>query len=187
MKPFAIFATAIPILPRPITPRTLLFSWSPIYFFLSQAPPFRLLQAGTTFRLIERIKAIVCSAALRVLPPGVFITRIPFLVASGTSILSTPTPARAIAFSLPGLAKTLAVTFVPLRIISPSCSPIILANFSSSTPVLTTASTPSIELSKSIPCCASLSVIRTLITVKLQIIVPSYNFPGRCDFYGRQF
>ena len=151
-----------------MTPRTLPFSWLPIYFFRSQAPPFRLLQAGTTFRLIASIKARVCSAALKVLPPGVFITRTPFLVASGMSMLSTPTPARAMAFKLPGFAKTLAVTLVPLRIIKPSCRPIISASSSSLIPVLTTASTPSVEFSRSMPCCASLSVIKTLIIMELQ-------------------
>jgi hypothetical protein len=38
-------------------------------------------------------------------------TIIPFLVASGMSILSTPTPARAIALSLPELVRTSGVTF----------------------------------------------------------------------------
>ena len=69
-----------------------------MYFLRSQAPDLRLLQAWTTLRLMASIRAIVCSAALRVLPPGVFITRMPLRVAAGTSMLSTPTPARATAF-----------------------------------------------------------------------------------------
>ena len=35
---------------------------------------------------------MVCSAVETVLPPGVFITTIPWRVAAGTSMLSTPTP-----------------------------------------------------------------------------------------------
>jgi hypothetical protein len=108
LKPRAIRATAMPIRPRPITPSTLLLSWLPMYFLRSQAPDLRLLQACTTLRLMASIKAIVCSAALSVLPPGVFITRMPLRVAAGTSMLSMPTPARATPLSRPGLDRTLA-------------------------------------------------------------------------------
>ena len=49
---------------------------------------------------------MVCSAAETLLPPGVFMTTTPRRVAAGTSMLSTPTPARAIARSLPGILQT---------------------------------------------------------------------------------
>ncbi len=45
------------------------------------------------------IMAIVCSAVLRVLPAGVFITTMPSRVAARLSMLSVPTPARTIALS----------------------------------------------------------------------------------------
>ena len=53
------------------------------------------------------ISAMVCSAALTVLPPGVFMTTMPLRVAAATSMLSTPTPARAMARSLPGCSRQL--------------------------------------------------------------------------------
>ena len=51
------------------------------------------------FRDRASISAIVCSAVLSVLPPGVFITTMPQRVAASLSMLSVPTPARTIAFS----------------------------------------------------------------------------------------
>ena len=72
------------------------------------------------FRDRASIRAIVCSAVLSVLPPGVFITTMPQRVAASLSMLSVPTPARTIAFSrrLPSSAS--AVIFTPLRQIAPS-------------------------------------------------------------------
>ena len=66
------------------------------------------------------IMAHVCSAADSVLAAGVFITRIPFSVAAGTSTLSTPTPARPTTFRFLAASMTLAVTFVPLLMINAS-------------------------------------------------------------------
>ena len=48
------------------------------------------------FRDRPSIRARVCSAVEMVLPPGVFITTMPCRVAASVSMLSTPTPARAI-------------------------------------------------------------------------------------------
>ena len=48
--------------------------------------------AWATFRDRASISAMVCSAVETVLPPGVFITTMPWRVAAGTSMLSTPTP-----------------------------------------------------------------------------------------------
>ena len=76
--------------------------------------------AGAILRERERIRHIVCSAVEIVLPPGVFITIIPFLVAAATSTLSRPTPARPITLSLSAQAIRSAVTFVSLRTISAS-------------------------------------------------------------------
>lgn len=44
-----------------------------------------------------------------VLPPGVFMTSTPFRVASATSMLSIPTPARPITFMLVAFAKSAGV------------------------------------------------------------------------------
>ena len=68
--------------------------------------------------------AIVCSAAVLVLPSGVFMTTTPAVVAVATSILSTPMPARPMTRSRLALARISAVTLVRLRTIKPSYSPI---------------------------------------------------------------
>ena len=65
---------------------------------------------------------MVCSAVETVFPPGVFITTIPRRVAAGTSMLSTPTPARTIALSRDWPSSTSAVNCVPDRITIPSAS-----------------------------------------------------------------
>jgi hypothetical protein len=61
------------------------------------------------------IKVKACSAVEMVLPPGVFITTTPRLLATGTSMLSTPTPARPMTFRFGAASSTLAVTLAPLR------------------------------------------------------------------------
>ena len=72
-------------------------------------------------RAISRV--MVCSAVLTVLPPGVFMTTMPLRVAAATSMLSTPTPARTMARSLPGFSSSSAVMVVPLRTMTPSARP----------------------------------------------------------------
>ena len=67
------------------------------------------------FRDSASIMAIVCSAVLMVLPAGVFITTTPARVAACLSMLSVPTPARAIALSRRFPSKTSAVSLTPLR------------------------------------------------------------------------
>ena len=63
------------------------------------------------FLLTETCHILYCSY---------FITDIPRWLAAGTSMLSTPVPARPIAFRLVPAAMTSAVTFVPERTIKPS-------------------------------------------------------------------
>ena len=65
--------------------------------------------------------AIACSAVVIELPKGVFITTIPRAEAAGTSMVSTPIPARPMTFSR-GSAKSMigAETLVELRTASPS-------------------------------------------------------------------
>ncbi len=63
---------------------------------------------------------MVNSAAATELPPGVFITTTPALVAASRSMLSTPVPARPMTRRRPGSARTSARTFVAERTINPS-------------------------------------------------------------------
>ena len=74
------------------------------------------------FRTRPYIKASVCSAVEIVLPPGVFMTTMPCRVAAFVSMLSTPTPARAMALSRWFPWSDSAVIFTPLRQIAPSNS-----------------------------------------------------------------
>ena len=59
---------------------------------------------------------------LKVLPPGVFITTMPCRVAIALSMLSVPTPARAIAFKRRLPASDSPVILTPLRQMAPSNS-----------------------------------------------------------------
>ena len=69
-----------------------------------------------------RMRAKVCSAVLRVLPVGVFITTMPCRVAASLSMLSVPTPARAMARSRWFPASDSPVIVTPLRQMAPSNS-----------------------------------------------------------------
>ena len=98
--------------------------------------------ALATFRDSASIIAIVCSAVETVFPPGVFITTIPCRVAAGTSMLSTPTPARTITLSRGWSRSTSAVSWVPDRITIPSASARPARSAGGSSFVLTTTSRP---------------------------------------------
>ena len=86
----------------------------------------------------------MCSAVEIVLPPGVFITTIPWRVAVAASMLSTPAPARTIALSRGWSLRTSAVSCVPDRITIPSASASAArsAGTSAAILVLTTTSSP---------------------------------------------
>jgi len=58
----------------------------------------------------------VSSVAARVLPVGALRTIMPFLLAASMLILSTPTPALPMIFSLPGFSMRLAEMLVPLLV-----------------------------------------------------------------------
>ena len=90
-------ATAWPIRPRPTMPSVLPANCVPMNFLRSQRPSTRLWWAAAMFRTRPYIRASVCSAVEIVLPPGVFMTTMPCRVAALVSMLSTPTPARAMA------------------------------------------------------------------------------------------
>src|SRR3954462_9652571 len=92
-KPWARLATARPTRPRPTIPSVLPPSCVPVNLLRSQRPALRLSLALATFRDSASINAIVCSAVETVLPPGVFMTTIPWRVAARTCLVSTPPPA----------------------------------------------------------------------------------------------
>mmetsp|Transcript_22535 Transcript_22535/g.68698 ORF Transcript_22535/g.68698 Transcript_22535/m.68698 type:complete len:216 (-) Transcript_22535:280-927(-) len=122
--------TSRPTRPRPSTPSVLPASSTPMYFLRSHLPCFIEQSPCATLRAREAMSAQVCSAAEIVLPPGVFMTMMPFFVAATQSMLSTPVPARPMADILCACSMISAVTLVPERTISPSYSPMIF--FSSS-------------------------------------------------------
>ncbi len=114
-SPFAIFDTSYPTRPKPITPRTLPFTSTPMYFFRSHLPDFiEPFAAGILREMLSSIP-MVCSAAEIVLADGAFTTSIPRSVAVSTSMLSTPTPARPITFKRVPASIISFVAFVPLR------------------------------------------------------------------------
>ena len=75
---------------------------------------FRELSAIDIFLAAAIIKPIVSSAADMMLAFGVFVTKIFFFVASDISILSIPTPQRAIIFKELALSINSLVMLVPL-------------------------------------------------------------------------
>ncbi len=109
------------------------------------------------FRDSANISAIVCSAVLSVLPPGVFITTMPCRVAASLSILSVPTPARTIAFRRRFPSSASAVIFTPLRQIAPSNCCNVSRSSSPFRPVRTSYSMPGAAASSSRPSGASVS------------------------------
>ena len=90
----ARLTSSTPMRPSPRMPNTLPRSSHPWKSFFSQRPACMDSFACGTERAIASISAKVCSATLTELPPGVFITSTPFLVAVSMSTLSTPIPAR---------------------------------------------------------------------------------------------
>ena len=135
-------ATAHPMRPRPMIPRVLRCNSAPMKRFRSHFAAFTLLFACGTLRARATSKAIVCSAVVIVLPSGAFMTTMPRVVAAGTSMLSTPTPARPITRSLSAASIKFAVTFVSLRTIRPSTSTNALPNSSGERPVFFSTEKP---------------------------------------------
>src|SRR5262245_15975271 len=103
---------------------------------------------------------IVCSAVLTVLPPGVFMTTMPRRVAAATSMLSTPTPARTTARSLPGLSSNSAVTSVWLRTMTASAARTASCRAAPLRPLRSSSSMPAWR-SNSRPAASSLALRRT--------------------------
>ena len=113
------FKTSRPILPKPTIPNVLFRSSVPTRACRFHSPSFIPKSPAVILRDKVNIIAIVCSAAEKVFTSGVFITTTPHLVATGISILSKPTPARAITLRFSAFSIILAVTLVPLRITQP--------------------------------------------------------------------
>ncbi len=169
-RPLARRATSRPMRPRPTTPSVLPATSVPTNLLRSHPPAFMVASATGMRRASASRSAIVCSAAETVFPPGVFITTTPLRVAAATSMVSTPTPARATARSLPTSSKYSAVslgcerqmTASALRIAALSSSPLRPGRLSTSIPA---------AVSSSIPATSNLSAISTR-----GISVPSSKF-----------
>ena len=144
LRPTARSAAWRPMLPRPITPSVLPAISVPMYFFFSQIPCFMLAAACGIFRASANMRPMASSAAAAAFPCGVLMTRTPFSVAALTSMLSTPTPARPMILSLPGLARVAAVILLAERMPMPWYSPITAASSSGFMPVLTSTVNPAL-------------------------------------------
>ena len=118
----ARLATSMPILPRPTMPSVLPRSSVPCSDFFSHLPACVVESARGRCRASASISASVCSATAMALPPGVFITAMPRLVAASRSMLSTPTPARPITRSFGALSIMAASTNTAERTSSASAS-----------------------------------------------------------------
>ena len=101
--------------PRPTTPRTLSVISVPMNLFFSHFPAFIEAVACGIWRERAIIIETACSAVVTVLPPGVFITTTPFLVAATLSMLSVPLPARPITLIREAFSKHAAVALVAPR------------------------------------------------------------------------
>src|SRR5712691_6328434 len=122
------------------------------------SPRFTDASACGTERASANRSAIVCSAAATMFPRGALTTRMPLRVAAGTSMLSTPTPARPTTRRRRPASRTGAVTFVSLRTTRASNSGIRSIS-SASTSLLTTVTSPA-RRSRSKPSSASGSATR---------------------------
>jgi len=153
---------------------------------LFHCPAFIDAVACGMWRASETISEIACSAVVMVLPPGVFITTMPRLVAAPTSTLSTPMPARPITFNCLAASITSLVTFVPLRITNASASAIASANSPGDSPGEFTTSTPSASSRISRPWVARESVTRTFATIALSIWAssPCFQIEPRLSMSG---
>ena len=118
-KPWARSATIEPTLPQPMMPRVLAVSSTPMKRDFSHFPAWVERSAAGSWRASAKIRPKVCSAVVIALPKGVFITTTPRLVAAGTSMLSTPTPARPTTLSSVPALITSAVTLVAERTARP--------------------------------------------------------------------
>ena len=109
--------------------------------------------------------AMACSAVVMTLPAGVFITMMPRLVAAGISTLSSPMPARPTTLRRRAVFSRSSVTFVALRMISASYSPMIAWSSSGFSPARTSTWISGSLRKRSRPTSSRLSLTRTFIIV----------------------
>mmetsp|Transcript_11045 Transcript_11045/g.36670 ORF Transcript_11045/g.36670 Transcript_11045/m.36670 type:complete len:410 (+) Transcript_11045:598-1827(+) len=158
--------TSRPTRPRPSTPRVLPESSIPMYCLRSHLPCFIEPSPCATLRASDAMSAHVCSAAEMVLPPGVFITIMPRLVAALQSMLSTPVPARPMTVILLAASMMSAVTLVPDRTIRPSYSPMIFLSSAGDSLDLQSTCTPAF-VKMSMHTCSIGSEMRTFLPLAL--------------------
>src|SRR5438552_10206966 len=108
------------MLPSPIRPSTLPRTSTPVNLERVHSPRLTEASAWGMLRAKANRSPIVCSAAAMMLPRGALTPRMPLAVAAGTSMLSTPTPARPTTLRLRPASSTRAVTLVSLRTTSAS-------------------------------------------------------------------
>ena len=156
--PCTRFATSMPTLPSPTTPRTFSLISLPMNCLRFHSFAFIEAFAWGIFRVIANIIAIVCSAAEIVFPSGVFATIMPFFVAAAISMLSTPTPALPMILRRFAASMISSVTFVPLLIARASYSGMMSASSCGARPVHTSTSCSDLRICK--PSSASGSLTR---------------------------
>ena len=114
-KAMARWATSLPMRPRPMTPRVLSASSTPVQRLRSQRPCTSAAWAWGMLRAWANSSAMVCSAADRMFDCGALTTITPRSVAAPTSTLSRPIPARPTTTMSVAAASTSAVTWVAER------------------------------------------------------------------------
>ena len=117
-KAMARWATSLPMRPRPMTPKVLSASSTPVQRLRSHRPAFRAASAWGTLRAWASSSAMVCSAAERMFDCGALTTMTPRSVAATVSTLSRPMPARPTTTRSVPAARTSAVTSVAERMMS---------------------------------------------------------------------
>ena len=106
--------------PKPRIPSVFSYSSVPENFERSHLPEMSEAWAWGTLRASASSSAIVCSAAVITLDSGALATMMPRRVASGTSTLSTPTPARPTARNAAACPSSSESSLVAERIRMPS-------------------------------------------------------------------
>jgi len=186
LRPCARSATMLPTRPMPMMPRVLLKISFPMNLFFSHFPFFMEAVAWGILRASDNIMEMACSPVVMVLPPGVFMTTIPRLLAARMSTLSRPTPARPMTLRFSALSMMAWVTLVALRITRPSYSLMTPLNSSGVRLVITSTSISGVCFSTLIPSAERVSLTNTLFMKHISFvdfIVPRFfadsSFPVR--------
>ena len=124
LSALACLASFFPMFPSPTIPRYFPESSVPISSFFNHLP-FRISLSARGISLAsESINPKTSSATAFIAPSTAFITRIPFAFAASTSMLSRPTPTRAIILHFDALSIISFVIFVLLLTMTISKFPI---------------------------------------------------------------